>query len=337
MRIRVVIFAANAVALLALSCGSPDPPLEAWTVAARLPVPRFEAYAATWGAHVYFIGGITGQFADISTAEPSRLVDVYDAASDTWTAGPDLPSDAPKHHLAIAVMSDGIDVLGGFDGIVAQHPNEPFVPVARAYALRDPKDGVLTRWVALAPPPLARGAATAQAIDGKIYVTGGATTEGVPPFDELDVYDPDANVWSTSAPMPTAREHLASCATDGKFVVVGGWNEDVASNAAESFDPTTQKWTVLPALPTARGGLAAISRAGVCHVIGGEDWALPFPGTFHAHEVYDPKSNAWSDDLPMPTARHGFGLALLGGAMYAVGGGPSQGNSYTDVVEVLVP
>src|SRR6185295_703752 len=105
------------------------------------------------------------------------------------------------------------------------------------YVLREPIDGVLSRWTPLAPAPLARGAATAQAIDGKIYVTGGATTEGVPAFDQLDVYDPDANAWTTSVPMPSPREHLASCALDGKFVVVGGWLEDVASSAAESFDP----------------------------------------------------------------------------------------------------
>lgn len=321
---------------LAGSCGSPAPPPEQWTIAARLPVPRFEAYAATWGTHIYFLGGITGQLADISTTEPSRRVDVYDAATDTWTAGPDLPADGPKHHLAVTVMTDGIYVLGGFDGILGQRPSEPFVPVARAYALRVPKDGVLTTWVPLAPPPLARGAATAQAIDGKIYVTGGATTEGVPAFNQLDVYDPDADAWTTSLPMPTPREHLASCALDGKFVVVGGWFEDIASGAAESFDPKTKLWTLLPNLPTPRGGLEAVTKNGVCHVVGGEDWALPYPGTFHAHEVYDPKTNAWSTDLPMPTPRHGFGLALLG-AMYAVGGGPAQGNSYTDVVEVLVP
>jgi N-acetylneuraminic acid mutarotase len=334
MRIRIVFFAATA---LAVSCGSPEAPPATWTIAARLPVPRFEAYAATWGAHVYFLGGITGQLADVSTAEPSRRVDVYDAATDSWTRGPDLPIDAPKHHLSVAVMADGIYVLGGFDGILGQRPSEPFVPVAHAYALRQPKDGVLTTWVALAPAPLARGAATAQAIDGKIYVTGGATTEGVPAFAQLDVYDPDADAWATSFPMPSPREHLASCAIDGKFIVVGGWFEDIASSAAESFDPKTKQWTLLENLPTPRGGLAAIARDGVCHVIGGEDWALPFPGTFHAHEVYDPRRNTWSTESPMPTARHGFGLALLGDAMYAIGGGPSQGNSYTDVVEVLVP
>ena len=321
----------------ACACDGSQPTEETWTAAAPLPVPRFESYAATWGDHVYFLGGITGHFGDIASAEPSRRVDVYDAATDSWSPGPDLPLDAPKHHLSVAILADGIYVLGGFDGILAQHPNEPFVPVAHAYALRVPKDGVLTKWEPLAPPPLARGGATAQAIDGKIYLTGGASTERVPPFDELDVYEPATDAWSVGPKMPTAREHLASCAIDGKFIVVGGWNDDVVTTAAEEFDPRTNAWRALAPMPTGRGGLAATAKDGRCHVVGGEDWALPFPGTFHAHEIYDPKTNAWTTGAPMPTARHGLGFALVGTAIYAVGGGPSMGNSYTDVVEVLVP
>ena len=325
---------------LAVACGgsSHGGSVDRWTVAQPLPLPRFESYAATWGSRVYFIGGITGTFGDISTAAPSRRVDVYDAATDTWTPGPELPADAPKHHLSVAVLPDGIYVLGGFDGILNQNPNEPFVPIARAYALRAPSPGgVLTRWEPLAAPPLARGAATAQAIDGRVYVTGGASTEGVTPFAELDIYDAKTDSWSVGVPLPTPREHLASCALAGKMIVVGGWNEDVATNAVEQLDPVTNAWTSLPSLPWARGGLAAVVEGGRCHVVGGEDWALPFPGTFHEHDAFDPQTKQWANLAPLPTARHGLGLAVMGDALYAVGGGPSKGNSYTDVVEVYLP
>ena len=40
---------------------------------------------------------------------------------------------------------------------------------------------------------------------------------------------------------------------------------------------------------------------------------------------------------PMPTARHGLGLALVGKDLFAIGGGPQRGNSYTTVVEVFTP
>jgi len=54
MRSHIVFSAAIA---LATSCGSPPPLPEQWTVAARLPVPRFEAYAATWASVDAPMGG----------------------------------------------------------------------------------------------------------------------------------------------------------------------------------------------------------------------------------------------------------------------------------------
>ena len=317
-----------AALVLLVQCGTaPSPGPDAWIEARPLSVPRFEAYAASFEGRIYFIGGITGNLGDIASATPSRRVDVYDPVADLWLDGAELPADAPKHHLSVAVMPDGIYVLGGFDGIVAQHPDEPFVPVARAYALRG------GAWVALAPPPLARGAATAQAINGRIYLTGGTTTEGVRPFNQLDIYDPQADRWTSGQAMPTAREHLASCAAGGRMIVVGGWNEDISTTAAEEYDTAAGTWQTLAPMPTARGGLAAVMRDGLCHVIGGEDWALPYPGTFHAHEVLDPALGQWTTQAPMPTARHGLGLAVAGSTLYAIGGGPGQGNSYTNVVE----
>ncbi|HEY8089895.1 MAG TPA: kelch repeat-containing protein [Polyangiaceae bacterium] len=326
----------SVAALLACSGGSPSAPHDVWEARSSAPVRRFESFAISDGTHIVFLGGITGVISDYSTAAPSREVDLYDPASDSWSPGPELPQDAPKHHLAVTVMDGRVYVLGGFDGILNQSPNEPFVPVAHAYVLDS------GAWRRLADPPLARGAATAEAIGGKVYLTGGATTEDVAPFAELDIYDPVADAWSTGAPMPTAREHLASCAIGGKMIVVGGWvgapgAPSVVVHAAESYDPATDAWTTLPDLPTGRGGLGALAVGSVCHVVGGEDWALPLPGTFHAHEGFDTASGTWTTFAPMPTARHGFGFASQGGALFAIGGGPSQGNSYSDVNERYLP
>jgi len=304
-----------------------------WSEAPALPVARFEAYAAVARGKVHFLGGITGVIDDIRTAQPSRRVDVFDPRTDLWSAGPELPIDAPKHHLTVAVVNDAIYVLGGFDGIIGQTAGEPFRPIAIAYVLEG------ATWRRLAAPPLARGGATAQAIDGRIYVAGGAPNEGEPSYSELDVYDIASNSWTKAASMPTAREHVASCAIDGKLIVIGGWKdrERNAQGAVERYDPKTNLWIQLAPLPTRRGGLAAVTIGSTCHVVGGEDWALPLPGTFGNHETFDVTTGAWTIDVPMPTARHGLGLAWLGGTLYAVGGGPSQGNSYTATVEVLRP
>lgn len=318
---------------LVLACASPTqaPPVGSWSEAPALPLPRFEGYAAVAHGKVHFIGGITGVIDDIRTAQPSRRVDVFDPLTKLWSAGPELPEDAPKHHLTVAVANDAIYVLGGFDGIIGQHTGEPFRPIAAAYVL----EGIA--WRKLVAPPLARGGATAQALDEgrRIYVTGGAPNEGEPSFAELDVYDVASNTWTKAASMPTAREHVASCAIDGKLIIIGGWSVRAAQAAVESYDPRTDHWTSLPPLPTPRGGLAAVTIGSTCHVIGGEDWALPLPGTFRNHETLDVRTGIWTTDVPMPTARHGLGLAWLGGVVYAIGGGPSQGNSYTAIVEML--
>jgi hypothetical protein len=39
----------------------------------------------------------------------------------------------------------------------------------------------------------------------------------------------------------------------------------------------------------------------------------------------------------MPTARHGLGVAVLGGKIYAIGGGPQAGFAQTSVVEIFEP
>lgn len=294
---------------------------------------RFEAYAAVARGRIYFLGGITGVFGDMSTAQPSRRVDVFDPETRAWSTGPELPSDAPKHHLSVAVWNEAIYVLGGFDGILGQRPNEPFLPIAVAYVLEG------TVWRKLAPPPLARGGATAQAIDGRIYLTGGAPNEGEPSFASLDIYDIASDRWRSGAAMPTAREHLASCAVSGTMIVVGGWKDGprIAQPVAEQYVPAFDRWVSLPPMGIARGGLAAVAIGSSCHVVGGEDWALPMPGTFTTHEVFETATGRWTTDVPMPTPRHGLGLAWTGGALYAVGGGPSQGNSYTAIVESLRP
>jgi hypothetical protein len=329
-----------AVALVIAGCTSSSDPgaahHDAWTSEPTTPEARLEGFAIDDGRRIVYLGGIYAKDNQpgLEPAEPSARVDVYDTPSKAWSAGPPLPAESAKHHLAVASYEHAIYVLGGFDGIIGRAPGEEFRPVPSAFVL----EGAAT-WRRLADAPLARGGATAKAIGGKIYVAGGAPREGAPPYADLQAYDPARDAWEVLPPMPTAREHVASCAIDGKLIVVGGWvgAAQTVVAAVEAFDPVTRTWERLPDLPTARGGLGAIALDQECHVIGGERWDIPFPGTFHEHEVYSPKTRAWTSRAPMPTARHGFGLALVDGALFAIGGGTGQGNTYTTAVERYLP
>jgi N-acetylneuraminic acid mutarotase len=340
--VRNVLVVAVGVAASAPSCASTSPgagpPLAAnpgaWTTARATPAPRFEGHAATAGGRVYYLGGIVDPDGVDADATESEEVDVYDPANDTWTVGPPLPADAPKHHLAVAAMGDRVYVLCGFTGILGSGPNHlgTFAPNGHAYVLE------AGAWRRLADQPIARGAATAEALNGVIYVAGGGPgdTDGVA---DLLAYDPTVDAWTRRASMPTARQHLASCATSAGMLVVGGWTgaDQHVSTAAELYDPAADSWTSVADLPTARGGLGAVLSGNACHVLGGETWAGPAPGTFAVHEGFDMTTRTWSAYAPMPSARHGIGVATLGDAIWVIGGGPTRGNSYTDEVDRWAP
>ncbi|TVP40902.1 kelch repeat-containing protein [Candidatus Nitrosocosmicus arcticus] len=79
-----------------------------------------------------------------------------------------------------------------------------------------------------------------------------------------------------------------------------------------------------------RNGLAATSVNGSNYVLGGEQNR----GTFDSNERYDADTNTWTKELPMPTARHGLGVASYGGKIYTIGGGPHPGLTVSDRNEI---
>jgi N-acetylneuraminic acid mutarotase len=323
------------VAIVLIACHSTYAPHDAgngpgnWTEVRPLDQERFEAAAATIGGKLYFFGGISDLCSDGSVACTVDRVDVYDPIAGTWSTAPALPPTAPRHHLALAVVNDTIYVVGGFVGIIGTA--QPFTPIATTWSF----DGVT--WTERAASPMARGAATAQTIDGKIYVAGGGITEPSA-LALLAVYDPAVDQWSMLSPMPTAREHVASCVLDGQLVVVGGWrNDKTVVSAVEAYDPTDDTWHALSPLPTARGGLGAALDGGTCFAIGGEEWSGPDPGTFADVQGLASLDGQWTDFAPLPHARHGIGVATIGASVYVVGGGPSRANSYTNEVDAFQP
>jgi N-acetylneuraminic acid mutarotase len=144
--------------------------------------------------------------------------------------------------------------------------------------------------------------------------------------------------------MPTPRHHLASAVVDGKLYAIGGRNSNRTFNANldvnEVYNPKSDSWISLEPMPTKRSGLAAASSSpvnGDIYVFGGES---PFKGngtpetTYDVNEKYDPQTNKWTTEQPMPTARHGLACASDKNRIYLIGGGPEPGMSVTGVNEI---
>lgn len=78
------------------------------------------------------------------------------------------------------------------------------------------------------------------------------------------------------------------------------------------------RWVKRADLPLPRSEMAwATALAGRMHVIGGYGEQAP-NRTYH--QVYDPRSNAWTDLAPLPLGANHVGVAALNGRVYAVGG-----------------
>ena len=275
---------------------------------------RQEVAVTELQGRIYLIGGIANRII-------SNTVERYDPVADTWSRVAPLPERL--HHTTAVALNNRIFVIGGYNSLA-------FVPVTSVYIF-DPTTNEWTQGPALPSP---RGALACAVIAGKIYAVGG---EGDRTTGELTVFDPITNRWETLPPMPTPREHIAAGVIDGKLYVAGGRNSDSFTlTTLEVFDPLTKTWENRAPMPTGRSGIAGSVVDGRLYIFGGEGNRSHPLGVFEENESYDPITNSWRTELPMPTPRHGIGAAALNGRIYIPGGAPVQGFGQTAVHEVFV-
>ncbi len=314
-----------------------------WTTAKPIPTGANEVVGAAAGGQVLVYGGLSAFVAQ-------GLFFAYDPASDAWRALPSHPE--PTHHAAAVGVGDKFFLFGGFhrpaDGTPAWRPTD----AAWMFDLKT------EQWTKLPPMPTARGALTATAAGDRIYVIGGAA---IPAWDKThtgltlafggeqcaanEVFDLKTQRWSKANPMLQGRNHLGSAHLDGKIYVIGGrvgsafvgGSNSVAIN--EAYDVAADAWAPLAMMPTPRGGVEVAALNGRLHVLGGEAYALGLQGTSNIHEAYEPATNSWQIYPAMPSRRHGFAVAEIGGKIYCItgsdvagnGGGPATGITANEV------
>jgi hypothetical protein len=169
---------------------------------------RFGMGATAIGGFVFFGGG-REVIAAVNT--PYDIVDVYEVATDTWTVE---NLSVPRYNLAaVSFTDDGGDQLvmfaGGNTGMARSNVVDIFDVEAGTWET--------------AALSVARDEVEATVVDGKIYISGGFTADGVA-SNVIDVYDISEGLWTTLT-MPEARARHQMLATKGLISFVGGMKD----------------------------------------------------------------------------------------------------------------
>lgn len=248
------------------------------------------------------------------------------ASMPAWEALPEMPG--ARAEVATVVVDDAIYVIGG---VFAD-----FLPGVSATEGRvDVYDITTQTWRAAPSLPLSLNHVAAVAIGPRIYAIGGyygsTLFEPVSLTWVLDTSLPAAEqAWEPWVPLPAPRGAHAA-ATDGRTLwVFGGIGAPgpVSLGVPEAPHERTvlridtaadvPVWEPIGLFPDVRDHLAGVYADGKVYAIGGRD-LLPWLYTGRV-DVLDVASNTWTQAASMPTPRGGFGAALVGSRIVAIGG-----------------
>jgi hypothetical protein len=292
-----------------------------WKEADAPQVPRGEASCATNGSLIVLAGGLVDPPLGLPAGfDVTKSVEIYDAQSDTWSTGPDLP--VPLHHLTVAHAGERFWVAGGY-------PGPTFVPSDLLISWAPGED----IWTIHDRMPVARAAHGTAVVQDQLILVGGVTPSGV--TARVDAYNTTTATWTRLPDAPTAREHLAVDAHGAQVFVAGGRDGafDSQITAFDIYDFTNEKWTQGPPLPTPRGGSAGTASPHGFIVAGGEATGK----TFKQIERYDTKNGSWQHLQNDPDPRHGLCIATLGKDVHVVTGGHRPGFAVSTTHNVLAP
>lgn len=260
-----------------------------WRRDADLPTAVTGAAAAELGGKIWVAGGVVG-------GAVSNGVNVYDPATDTWSAGPELP--AARAQAAMTSVGGDLYVIGGFSDVDASPADSIYVLPAGA-----------TTWEKRSSLLLNRAAGYAATFDDGVYVFGGAGDSKL--LGDTVVFDPGANSWSVKAAIPSPRQAFAGFVLSGLVYAVGGTTDSGGvTNKVDVYDPKANSWSAGPEFPIPRDDFGAATLDGKAYVAGSDS-----VGTV---DVFD--GTNWSSGPTLPSPRSGVAVVAAAGRVYVIGG-----------------
>jgi N-acetylneuraminic acid mutarotase len=199
-----------------------------------MPIKRGSAAANIVNGKVYVMGGATTAegskdvaISNATTANNLVRNDIYDIASNTWSAG--APMALPRNHMFSGVVNGKIYIIGG-------RVAHAFVAASQNTDVVEQYDPATNTWgPQMTKMPTARSGGGWATYGGKIYVAGGevATNSLVGAFRAVEAFDPGANSWSILPSMPIPRHGVAGAMIGNKLHLVSGMITSAAAGAGQ--------------------------------------------------------------------------------------------------------
>ena len=281
----------------------------------------------TCAATVILLVGCCSGPTKLPPPEPTELnvLEIYNPATGIWAVGDSMIT--PRSTAAAAVLDGKLYVVGGTD---RERRSKPVYDSLEVY------DPATNTWASKQPMPTKRWGAGAAALNGKLYVFGGAQSSKVF-FNIMEIYDPATNSWSDGPSMPIKLFGPAVTVVNDKIYVAGGLEFTPEENRDDVavfmvFDPALNIWKTLGEMPTGRGQGAAGAINGRIYVAGGYLGGTTVTGVLESTVP----GSIWNNLTPMPTARGEMEAGVIDGKLYIVGGLLSSGGD-TAVLEIYAP
>ncbi len=273
----------------------PPPAPRNWSFKAPLRSARASLGLVAVAEKIFAIGGVG------IDNQVTRLVEIYDSSSNSWTVGGSKPTAVAN--VQAVVLADQIYVPGGCDG--RGQAND-------GLEIYDPRHDSWKVGQSLPQPRCGYGLV---AFKEKLYLFGG--WDGQAFVDTVLVFSIKKDKWTVlNRPMPQAKGYLGTVVLSDTIYIVGGYDGKQELAQTYIFDPKTENWLEKSPMKHGRSGLGLVSGANHLYAIGGGRTE-----SLTISEEYDPKTNTWTDfTTPFATPWRDMGLAVVDTTLYAVGG-----------------
>jgi N-acetylneuraminic acid mutarotase len=276
---------------------------------------------AVHGGKIYYAGGLHGSRAE---ARAVAWFDVYDPATNSWQALPDMPT--ARDHFHAAVVGGVFYAIGGRDKDI-----DATTAIVEAYTFASGSWSTLPTAL-----PTERGGFAAAVVGDEIMIMGGEG--GGNTYDTVEAYNTVTNTWRSLAAMPTARHGIqAAVCNGGVYLAAGGtvqggqgptsvhevfFLNGPTSCENEPSEFTTINWSSAAPSPLRLSEAIGGTIDGKLYVFGG--YSSFTPVTVHSDvHVYDPANNTWrslAQKMPTPLTHGGTTVDVEGRNFYIAGG-----------------